>query len=102
MSLGAFARGAGVVLLVLAAACTPTCEETCDHLVACGERLGDVPTAAECEESCTAERTLYEKWTDESLRDAFDDELSCIVGATCEELEAGTCADPALEPFSGR
>ncbi len=101
MSLRVVARLAGAALLALAAGCTPTCEETCDHLVACGERLGDLPTAAECEESCTAERALYEKWTDEALRTAFEDELTCIVGATCEELEAGTCEDPALSAFGG-
>lgn len=102
MSSRAAARLTCAAWLALASGCTPTCEEACDHLVACGERLGDLPTAAECEESCTTERVLYEKWTDESLRTSFDEELTCIVEASCAELEVGVCADPSLAPFSGR
>ncbi len=78
---------------LLLAACTPTCEEVCDHLVTCEGVMPEGSTSAECEESCVAQRDLYQSWDDTSLQDGFDAELVCLADATCDDLGAGACYD---------
>ncbi len=77
----------------LLAACTPTGEEGGDHLVTCEGAVPEGLTSAECEESCVAQRDLYQSWDDTSLQDGFDAELTCLAEATCDDLAAGTCYD---------
>ena len=59
--------------------------------------LGGSMTEAECEETCKLQHSLYhDEWEDVQKEDAFDAQLSCITGSTCEELEAGACYDEAV------
>lgn len=53
-------------------------------------------TVDECQESCQTQEDLLKTWTDQELRDAFDDEMSCLGDATCDEIADGACYDASL------
>lgn len=82
-----------ILAFLLLAGCTPTCEQVCDHVVACGNPGTERMSSEECTESCQRQDALYQEWTDEKLRDGFDAALTCLDEATCEQLEAGACYD---------
>lgn len=82
--------------VLLAPGCTPSCEDVCQKLVACGNEGTERMSETECKESCQQQERLYEEWEDEQLRDAFDAELKCLDDSTCEELADGVCYDEDL------
>lgn len=85
------------LLIVLAlAGCEPTCEDVCEKLVDCENAGTERMSAEECKESCQDQETLYDRWTDTQLRDAFVAEKQCIDASTCDELAAGVCYDEDL------
>lgn len=53
-------------------------------------------TQAECEVSCVAQQDQLNGWDDVAAQDAFDEELRCLVDATCAEIGEGVCYDPVL------
>lgn len=65
----------------------------CTDLVACGNLSTSRMTQAECEASCNAQDELYNIWTDQEKRDAFDEEMRCLGASTCDEIAAGACYD---------
>lgn len=77
-------------------ACTPTCEEACKAIVACGNEGTELLSADACEEQCNNQRDLYDTWDDKALQDAFDDSLSCYKNSSCDELAAGACYNEDL------
>lgn len=77
-------------------ACTPTCTQVCDKLIACENEGTERMSSAECSEQCTKERDLYKDWTDLDKREAFDDELSCLYDSSCEEVADEVCYDPQI------
>ena len=81
-----------------AAACSPTCSQSCNKLETC-DLLGTV-TSAECKLQCTRELSSTRD-TDPSGDGTtdFSDERQCIADATCAELAAGDCREPGLLPF---
>ena len=81
---------------IAATGCTPTCKEVCDKLVECEEVHTERMTSSECEESCKTQDALYAQWTDQELRDAFDDQLECLKGAECAEIADGVCYDETI------
>ncbi len=85
------------LLLTLAAACTPTCEQVCRKARTCGvaERLAQ----DECELSCNSQDDLLGDWEDEELETAFDEHKRCVTSSTCEEIAAGVCYDERLFSF---
>ncbi len=87
------------VLLQLLVACTPTCQDVCDKLVLCELDGAERLSPAECEESCQAQESLYDEWTDVQKRDAFDAELTCLYDAECTDIAAGTCYEAEVWSF---
>jgi hypothetical protein len=88
-----------VLLLVLTSAawgCTPTCGDVCDHVVACENEGTERMSSVECEEQCLQQKALYADWSDGVKRDAFEDELSCLNGASCDDIAEGVCYDPVV------
>ncbi len=88
-----------VLVLLLVSACTPTCDEVCDKLVACEMEGTERMSAAECQESCASQQTLYDDWTDVEKRDAFDVQLTCLNESECADVEAGACYDAEVWAF---
>lgn len=89
----------GAVLLG-AAGCTPTCDRVCTRIVEdCGDLGTERMSAYECEESCLNQQKLYERWADTQKQAALDDELTCLVDATCDEIAAGTCYNEDIWGF---
>lgn len=78
-------------LLLALAGCTPTCEQVCNKLVGCENPGTEMLAADDCRESCEKQRDLYQSWTDESLRDAFDESLSCYQSESCDAIAKGVC-----------
>ena len=74
-------------------ACTPSCKDVCDKLVACENEGTERMSSAECAEQCTTQHELYASWTDGQKRDAFDDELTCLYGSSCDDVAANVCYD---------
>ena len=56
-------------------------------------------TSTECTESCETQKNLYDVWTDTQLRDAFDDELSCLYTSKCDDIADGVCYDAEIWEF---
>lgn len=81
---------------LLVAGCAPTCEETCDKLVDCGnlETTGFSSTA--CNNSCELQEAQLDEWNDTQKLDALEAERRCLVGSTCEEIAEGACYDPYI------
>ncbi|MFZ5477827.1 MAG: hypothetical protein ACOZNI_13715 [Myxococcota bacterium] len=79
--------------------CSPTCEQVCEKLVDCENEGTERMTATECELSCDEQEDLYDRWTDEQKRDAFEAELQCIQESACEEIAEGACYDPEVWTF---
>lgn len=88
-----------VWLSALLAGCTPTCDQVCDHIVACGNPGTELLNSEECADACLRQDALYEEWTDEKLRDGYDAALRCLDDATCTELADGACYDPEVWPY---
>lgn len=93
-------HGLAVVLIaLLSAGCTPTCERTCRKMLDCGTLESDRVSVVECEASCERQLNLYTGWDDEQeLDDAIDAHRRCLRRATCDEIEAGECYDERLFP----
>lgn len=85
--------------LLLSAGCQPTCEQVCDKLVECGNPGTERMSSPECEESCTTQKDLYDRWTDTRLRDAFDEQLSCLHHEECDAIAGGVCYDEDVWSF---
>lgn len=83
-------------LILLLWACTPTCEEACNNLVACDNPGTEFLAADECLESCQSQRDLYQHWEDQGLQDAFDDALSCYTDSSCDQIAAGACYNASI------
>ncbi|MBM4391636.1 MAG: hypothetical protein FJ090_10985 [Deltaproteobacteria bacterium] len=87
------------LVLVLLSACTPSCEQVCEKLVACDNDGTERMPEAECTEACQEQQALYDDWTDVQKRDALDAELSCLYNATCDEVASGSCYDEDIWAF---
>jgi hypothetical protein len=81
------------------AGCTPTCEQVCEKLVECENEGTERMTAFECEESCSDQQDLLDRWTDEEKRDAFDAQLVCLNDEECDAIAAGACYDAEVWSF---
>lgn len=88
-----------VACAALASGCKATCQEVCAKLVECDGLPTERMSADECEESCKAEADLYDGWADIQKQDAFQAELDCLSGATCEDIAAGVCYDDSIWSF---
>lgn len=94
---GPWAFAALCAVALTSAGCTPTCARVCTRLVDdCGDLGTERMTAYECEESCTEQQKLYDRWADTQKQDALDEELSCLIDATCDDIAAGTCYNEEL------
>ena len=80
-----------IAVLLSLLGCDATCADACAVVAGCGESTGDFPNAAECEEACARQRTTVAEGTDSGVEAAFQRELDCVAGATCDALAAGTC-----------
>ena len=90
---------AALLIVGLATACTPTCKRTCRKVLDCGNLESDRVSVPECEATCENQRLLYSGWADQKELDkAIDKHRRCLVGSTCEEIEAGECYDERLYP----
>lgn len=92
----------GLLAVLFAGGCTPTCEQSCHKLLSCD--LTDSPRTAqqECQDACTAEESLYASWKDndpDNKLDRLKEQRRCIGSSTCDEIDAGVCFDDALEAF---
>jgi hypothetical protein len=89
-----------LVLLVALGGCTPTCDSVCDKLVLQCQDLGtERSSTSECEVQCLAQRDLYAHWSDGQKREAFDEQLRCLSGSTCDEIADGVCYDEDVWSF---
>lgn len=87
------------LLVALGAGCTPTCEQACRKLTACGFEESPRTSALECQQSCEATQRMLDRWEDPEKIEAFDEQRHCIGGSTCDEIGAGECYDPELFIF---
>jgi len=71
----------------------------CEKLVDCPDLDTTRMTALECQLSCQDQQSLLDRWTDAELRRAFDEELSCLGSASCEEIADGACYDADVWSF---
>lgn len=89
-----------LLLSLILAGCTPTCDQVCTHLVEeCGDLGTERSTAAECEEQCISQKNLLIKWRDTQKQDAFYAELECLESSSCDEIAAGACYDEDIWSF---
>ena len=89
-------RAALALFCLVLAGCGATCEQVCDHIVACEELPTERMSSAECEASCREQKDLYDRWADIQKQDALQAELDCLRDAPCEDIAVGVCYDPAI------
>lgn len=89
-----------VVVCALATACAGDCESACRRVDTCAVALGAPGyTLAECQQQCGRQDELYQRWEDEEKQAAFQAHLTCVTGATCDELADGLCYDDLIFGF---
>jgi len=81
------------------AACEPSCEQTCEKLLACDEVESPRVSERECERACTTQEELYLSWDDVDLQEAFSDHKRCIDEEECSAIAEGACVDDRLFAF---
>ena len=83
--------------------CESTCEQACRHLVRDCDAGPEGYGVDQCAGECQVQMELLVEDSAES--DAYQEQLNCIDGATCEELtdtedpEYGACYDPTVDIF---
>ena len=92
--------GLTVLLASGLAGCDPSCEQTCEKLLAC--ETVDTPRVSErqCERACNTQEELYLSWDDVGLQEAFSDHKRCIKDSECGAIADGVCYDDRLYAFS--
>jgi hypothetical protein len=81
---------------LLAASCEPSCEQTCEGLLACEETSTDRLALDDCTAACLVQERLYDDWEDQQLRDSFADYKHCVSEDSCESIAEGSCYDEDL------
>jgi hypothetical protein len=90
---------AALLLLTLAAGCTPTCKEVCVKLLECDDVESPRVSEYECRDQCEREENLYEEWEDLQALEQHYDERDCIMGTECADIASGACYDEELYLF---
>lgn len=80
-------------------ACEPSCEQTCEKLLACDEVESPRVSELECERACTTQEELYLSWDDIELQEAFSDHKRCLDQEECGAIAEGVCYDERLFAF---
>ena len=83
-------------LALAALACEPSCEQTCETLLACEETSSDRVALDDCTAACVVQQQLYDDWEDVELQDGFSDYKRCVGENTCEDIVDGACYDEEL------
>lgn len=83
-----------VIGMSFAAACTPTCEQTCRKLLfRCAFPETEQVRLEECEISCQREEALYDQVDDREGLSEARAHRRCVANSSCDEIEAGDCYD---------
>jgi hypothetical protein len=77
-------------------ACEPTCEQTCQDLLACDELETDRMALDDCTAACVVQQNLYDDWEDAELQEGFADYKRCVSETTCDGIASGECYDEEL------
>ena len=80
----------------LATGCEPSCEDTCEKLLACDQIEMEHTSARECAAACETQQGVYDKWKSTDEREWFADMKYCIDDASCSEIADGECYDDEL------
>lgn len=82
----------GLVVLLFATACEPSCKSSCRKLLRCdlGSSLSSVE---DCEASCVFQERQYERDEADPRADALSAHKRCISRSRCDELAEGACYD---------
>ena len=81
---------------LVAIACEPSCEQTCETLLECEDASTDRIALDDCTAGCLVQQQLYEDWDDIELQEDFADYKRCVAEETCEALADGACYDEEL------
>ena len=81
---------------VTSTACEPSCEQTCETLLACEETHTDRVALDDCTASCLVQQRLYDEWEDVELQESFIDYKLCVAQENCEDIAAGACYNEEL------
>ena len=95
----ALLSGSALLLLSLAAGCTPTCKEVCVKLLECDDVESPRVSEYECRDQCERAENLYEEWEDLQVLEQHYDERDCIMDMECSEIADGACYDEELYLF---
>ncbi len=85
--------------LVGVAGCEPSCEQTCEKLLACDGVESPRVSEQQCESACVDQEALYDSWEDEQLQQAFSDHKRCIDQEECGAIAEGVCYDERMYAF---
>ena len=84
------------LLTTLLAGCEPSCEATCETLLACDAVETPLVALEDCTDACLTQQQLYESWEDGQKQDALSDYKTCVSESECSAIAEGVCYDEEI------
>ena len=78
------------------AGCEPSCEATCEKLLACDEVETPLVALEDCSDACLTQQQLYESWEDGQKQEALSDYKNCVSDSECADISEAVCYDEEI------
>lgn len=77
-------------------ACEPSCESTCEKLLACDELDTPLIALQDCTDACLTQEQLYDEWNDGEKLDALSEFKTCVADNECSDIAEAVCYDEEI------
>jgi hypothetical protein len=77
-------------------ACEPSCENTCEKILACDEVDTPLIALQDCTDACLTQEQRYEDWNDGQKQEAMSDFKTCVADNECSDIAEAVCYDEEI------
>ena len=85
-----------LLFVVPLVACEPSCESTCEKILACDELETPLTALQDCTDACLTQEQLYDAWNDGEKLEAMSTFKSCVADSECSDIAEAVCYDEEL------
>jgi len=85
-----------ILSVVPLVACEPSCERTCETLLACDELETPLTSLQDCNDACLTQEVLYEEWNDAEKQQALSTFKNCVADNECSDIAEAVCYDEEI------